>query len=115
MSKIPQYRAWDKEELEMYEVEMIDFELEEVRYTENPSGYDVDALLEQVELLRSIRLKDINGKAIFQGDIVRWGLNGDGRVFEYGTFIYKNTEKHLEIVGNIYEMPDYLQKFGGAK
>lgn len=33
---------------------------------------------------------------------------GDGYIFHYGNFAYKNTEEHLEIIGNIYVNPELL-------
>ena len=94
-------------------------------------------------------LHDKNGKEIYEGDIVKWGMhNGseehwhryavveinpdiqfrilfyilsetgerkltDNDVLHYGRFAYKDTENHLEIIGNIYENPELLS--GGEK
>ena len=98
------------------------------------------AEMKDCELVQYMGLKDVHGKEIFEGDIVRWGMlneisrecwhryavaeinpdiqfrilyyivaktgerkETDNEIFNYGNFSYKNTEKHLEIIGNIYE------------
>lgn len=32
----------------------------------------------------------------------------EGRVFHFGNFIYQETEKYLEVIGNVFENPDLL-------
>lgn len=85
-------------------------------------------------LMQSTGLKDKNGVEIFEGDIVKWGdtLGGEETpiriatvkidpdilfdsnvgIFNYGQFAYKNTEKFLTILGNIYENPELLEAEG---
>ena len=93
-------------------------------------------------------LKDIHNEYIFEGDIVRWGLNfskngyddenwhryavvsfnpdiqfkivyyidsktgnrkpTDDHVFKFGNFMYNETDKFLEIIGNIHDIADIL-------
>ena len=94
---------------------------------------------------RFIELSDKNGKELYEGDIVNWGMhhpnseehfhryavveinpdiqfrilfyinsaNGnkketDGYIFRFGQFAYKETNKHLEVIGNINENPELL-------
>lgn len=86
---------------------------------------------EDIEFMQSTGLKDKNGVEIFEGDIVQWGdtpdweekpirvavvkINPDIQfdsnvgIFNYGQFAYKNTEKFLTILGNIYENPELLE------
>ena len=77
---------------------------------------------EIIDRLQSINKIDINGIEMLEGDKVRWGkdsemcerlavvvidenglhLDSNVGVFFFGNFIYKDTEKHLEIYGNIH-------------
>ena len=83
-------------------------------------------------------LKDINGTKIFENDIVKWGHVAGGleypirvarvdllpslqfeiiqnrkqffkMTFEYGSFMYQNTEKYLEVIGNIHDNQELLK------
>lgn len=121
------FRAWDKENEEMYDVAMIDVETGEVAYTDHPTGYNADALLEQVELMQYTGLKDKNGKEIYEGDIcncreyecfgkVEWNNEEAGFYFcvvvEGGGFeeehLYDYIDE-LEVIGNIHENPELLE------
>jgi uncharacterized phage protein (TIGR01671 family) len=88
-------------------------------------------------------LSDKQGIEIYEGDVVRWGMDGqecwiryavvelfpclqfkiiyyveektnakkptDNYIFGYSNFIYKQTDKYLEVIGNIYENPHLLE------
>jgi len=90
--------------------------------------------IEGTPLMQYTGLKDKNGKEIYEGDLVKWSdgeykhpsnpriaevrfdpelsffaFNVDsGHKFGYSNFMYSDTEKHLEIIGNIYENPELL-------
>ena len=87
---------------------------------------------ECMTLMQYTGLHDKNGNNIYEGDIVRWGdMVGFGHekpvrvavvrfdpdicfdsnvgIFEYGNFAYKETDKYLTVIGNIYENPDLLE------
>ena len=139
---IPKFRAWDKQDKEIYLVEEINFNRGEFESI----GDSITFLRgsEEVELILSTNTKDKTGKEIFEGDvlridfvkaIVRFGqyryydnagkdvLTGNGFYLEclnvmdpdcispYETDILNKTE----IIGNIYENPEYDQNFVGFR
>jgi len=99
-------------------------------------GCDVD----ENTIGQFIGLHDKNGKEIYEGDIVMWGHAnkysrenlirkavvklfpalhfetftktefGCPHKFHYGNFAYTETDKHLEVIGNIHDNPELLTK-----
>lgn len=98
--------------------------------------------IDVLQIMKGIGKKDVNGKEIFEGDIVKWGhkkggeedpvriavvkmqpdiqfhiinykmnFMGQNKVFHYGSFIYTDTEKWLEVIGNVFENPELLDSF----
>lgn len=96
---------------------------------------------EYLKLMQFTGLHDKNGKEIYEGDIIKWDDDSNGKywrvavvridpdlmfqvvknnihplscregdIFHYGNFIYKRTDKYLEVIGNIYETPDILTR-----
>ncbi|VSO20535.1 phage protein [Streptococcus pneumoniae] len=132
----PRYRAWIKTEKRMFfsdDILAIDYENEEIVtqqiYFENGLPDDRDIYCynpDEIELMQSTGLKDKNGKEVFIGDIVKCTRGCLHEVYlekEYGgTFIggmpavylkgfgdgYAWTE-YEEIIGNIYENPEFLE------
>lgn len=102
--------------------------------------YNEDGKDDWAKVMQYTGLKDKNGKEIYEGDIVVWhdttenvdkgwdryavvNINPDlcfacfkvGDIpmdikFHYGNFIWKETDKYFEIIGNIYENSELLNK-----
>lgn len=74
--------------------------------------------------MRYTGLKDINGKDIYEGDIIRVNIDGKWYVgeviFSNGSFVYRTKEfqwlggftgkDQVEVIGNIYENPELLEE-----
>ena len=125
---IPRYRAWDKTCKTMYEADdimYIDFEEKEIcvktLFFEKPSRYDFDDIV----LMQSTRLRDKNGKEIFEGDIVDSEDGILSGIVEFrpdlGMFVstlikYNNFERlcnvadSVYIIGNIYTNPELAEE-----
>lgn len=113
------FRAWDKLNKEMFNVESINFQ--ERRVYKDAVSY---CKFESIELMQYAELKDKNGKEIYEGDIItlhnrkhrvifntegaRFVLRNDEFELEI-TFINHNNER-MEIVGNIYENPELMEE-----
>ena len=126
---IPIFRAWDKVNEEMLNVDIIDLFLEEIRVLKD-DGTVFAMKFRNIELMQSTGLKDRNGVEIYEGDIVkplgfaRWIgmvayskenaayiLDDHNNDFRKGENIYLSEfAEGLEIIGNIYENPELLEK-----
>lgn len=130
---IPKFRAWIKEEKEMWPVHAIVYDNKTV-WVEEPDDEDPSGLLEfdDVILMQSTGLKDKNGKEIFEGDVVQYqntkvpsaDSKGVIRYFDnwamFGIDIEHNEPRalffngladhiSLDVVGNTYENPELLE------
>ena len=122
---IPKYRAWDKELQTMLDVSLIDFKKGVLVGEHWEFGETNFMSFDEIELMQSTGLFDRNGKEIFEGDVLGTKdglLNG---VVEYRSDLgmwtnslisYNNFERlcnvagNREIIGNIYENKEILEK-----
>lgn len=113
------FRAWDKHEkkmiLDIQECQRMysDYGLCLIDYLEGEKFYEV---------MQYTGLKDKNGKEIYDGDLLKWygrisPVKYEGSSFGYNPFggpdkvlISYCKEPDIEIVGNIYENPELIDK-----
>lgn len=135
---IPIFRAWDKVNEEMLNVDIIDLFLEEIRVLKD-DGTVFAMKFRNIELMQSTGLKDKNGVEIYEGDILlntasenqedwkKWRVHyADDRFLIDYKQIPKDKRKRknleledlcednvwiygLEVIGNIYENPELLE------
>ena len=116
------FRAWDKSNKEMFNVEIMNFQKRQV-YKDSVSY----CKFENIELMQYTGLKDKNEKEIYEGDIVKLRANhGIGVVKyydEWGAFVVEYIKpkplvvlgisyykEDIEVIGNIYENPELIKE-----
>lgn len=118
---IPKYRAWNKATKEMYQADdVVDIDIERKEIlVKKPSFKRLSyKFMSGIELMASTGFRDINGKDIFEDDIVmsRCGLfkgvvilNQDLGAYVIRLIGYKDcvrlktVAKTVEVIGNFYE------------
>jgi len=135
------FRAWEKNRKEMLEVLGIFFEVGTIRHkplklkgNTNPfhEGYP-NTYFKDIELMQYTGLKDVSGKEIYEGDVVKNDY-GDLHEIKFGELLLDtmdNVGQHIgfygkplgqnptcecvgigdwkEIIGNVYEHPELLK------
>ena len=120
------FRIWDTENKLMLKVQELDFEptFYGGRIAIRPDQYNDYFDTEDMILMQYTGLHDKNGKEIYEGDIVRKFNGIIGKViYEHSEFIIDVTnnkkldygrldliENFIEVIGNIYDNPDLLEK-----
>ena len=115
------FRAWDKENKKMMKVSSLSSENKEIAVRENGTYHFFR--MQNLELMQYIGVKDKNNKEIYEGDIyhvgdknirylVVWFDSGfEGKQLRSTSYIgLKSWAKDIEILGNIYENPELLEK-----
>ena len=116
------FRAWDKINKEMFNVESINFQ--ERRVYKDVVSY---RNFNDIELMQYTGLKDKNNKEIYEGDILSDGNdekpykvifeNGsfraefEGDFEEYSFDLIDVVAQGCEIIGNIYENPELIKEW----
>lgn len=124
---IPKFRAWLKEEYRMTDVREMTFIDGEVYLISDVTGFYA---YEEFKLMQSTRLKDKNGKEIYEDDIVRYEccpeiyveeviydnkhcnfgtIDKYGETFSFDALISDIHVDWFEVIGNIYENPELLK------
>jgi uncharacterized phage protein (TIGR01671 family) len=137
------FRAWHKKKNKMYQVYRMCFAdyQEGVFYYSKPyaDGRSINAETgdKDIIIMQFTGLKDLHGKEIYEGDVVRtpasadnlweiyWHNNGfclgrkrkdksvpDWPTDENGYVCYGRSWDDIEVIGNIYENPELLEQAG---
>lgn len=123
---IPKFRAWlprQKEMVDVREITFVEGKVNCVFYSAKYSSDTISACYEGItfELMQSTGLTDINGKEIYEGDIVfwQWGEIGDNIYTNSGKKIVDSDFRNLAVLeeadgllvlGNIYENPELVKE-----
>lgn len=124
MVQVLEFRAWDKVNEKMVDVDLIGSKVLKVKNSEWEN-------LEDYELLLYINHQDKHGRKIFTGDIIEceegwlWVVEYDEKRLairiknQFGETMYLDDMigilKDCEVKGNKYEGSDLLKFFGGAR
>lgn len=128
--KIPKFKVWDKHIGKMFSVGIIDYTIHSVYIKQPFFEWYSERDFDRVELLQFTGVKDKTGKEVYEGDIVRfyddydeeykatvvfidglgaYGVEWDGFQSTFNN-INEYYSKDFEVIGNIYEDKDLLEK-----
>lgn len=118
------FRAWLKQEKKMVEVKSLHLSTRKIMYgySNNSQSYGNKVMsFDDVILMQATGLKDINGKDIYEGDMIK-GFDG---AYDYEGYIKYNESYYdvvcddynraldfmevIEVIGNIYENEELVK------
>ena len=118
------FKAFFKVDGRIYEALSIDFANKEVTLWDKETAVNFEASFDEIELIQYTGVNDKNGKEIYTGSLVKWGLRTYKICFDCGFYMhdlsrinpeypitkeFKEAPEEFEIVGNIYENPEILK------
>ena len=120
---IPNFRAWNKENKKMIDVDILNWNNGEVDFIGDGITFILKA--KDIILMQSTGLTDKNGKEIFEGDVVKMAKNVYSEPTYYEVVRHRGGAYRLEskqygcelwlrhtdceIAGNIYENPELVE------
>ena len=118
------FRALFKVDGQIYEVLSIDFLNKEVTLWDKETAVNFEAGFDEITLMQYTGVNDKNGKEIYTGFLVKWGLRTYKICFDCGFYMhdlsrinpeypitkeFKEAPEEFEVIGNIYENPELLK------
>ena len=152
MNRQIKFRVWDYQR-KQFRDDAISFQTEENNIIEVSFENGEDHFIKKdgfisypsSQIQQFTGLHDKNGKEIYEGDIIKWGMHKgseeyfhryavvefnpdiqfrilfyvnsetgekkptDNYIFHFGKFAYNETDKHIEIIGNVFENADLVK------
>ncbi|WP_413476741.1 YopX family protein [Latilactobacillus fuchuensis] len=122
MKRDIKFRAYIKDEGRLLNVNLIDFDDEYVRVWDEYGEDEEEWLFKDCELMRYTGMDDVNGKPIYEGDIVKAyrTCKSDLITFANGSFgiapdywhsfeSFTNFYGKCEVIGNKFQNPELLE------
>ena len=121
------FRCWDTENKEMLEIEDLHWDECTREFLIRTTMYSDYFTPEEMILMQYTGLHDKNGKEIYEGDIAKvekidlaqiiwdkdrmaWGIKPINDFYFDSPLLADNTDLELEVIGNIYDNPELLER-----